>query len=151
MTTGPETTATDALEVLARMRQRCEAATPGPWLADELIDAGDRPVVVLPDPDDDDKADLFFAADCPRATADDAEFIAGARNDMPQLLAMAYSLMGLAADLEWHATELWAAEQPTTEDVDLTEAAASAHRNAARKIRSVIAAALAPAAKGPGS
>lgn len=137
MTSPAETTAPDPQEALAAMRQRCKAATPGPWLADELTDAGDRPVVVLPDPDD-----LFFAAVCPRATVDDAEFIACARNDIPKLLAMADSLMGLAADLEWHATELWAAEQPTIEDVDLTEAVASAHRNAARKIRSAIAAAL---------
>ena len=85
---------------LDEIRQREQAATPGPWLADVLTDAGNRPVVVLPDPDDDDRADLLFAADAPQATEDDAEFVAHAREDVPRLLRVAEAVAGLCRDTD---------------------------------------------------
>lgn len=72
---------------LAAIREREQAATEGPWLADVLVDADNRPVVLLPDPDDDDAALILFAADAPVASEGDAEFIAHAREDIPRLVA----------------------------------------------------------------
>ena len=90
----------DPQAVLDEIRQREQSATPGPWLADVLTDAGNRPVVLLPDPADDDQADILFAADAPQATEDDAEFIAHAREDVPRLLRVAEALAQLCRDTD---------------------------------------------------
>lgn len=79
--------ADDLASTLAEIREREQAATKGPWEWDVIPALGDRPAVLLPDPDNDDRADLLFQADAPQATEADAEFIANARTDVPRLLA----------------------------------------------------------------
>jgi hypothetical protein len=93
--------------VLEEIRERADAATPGPWESDILVDCGNRPVVLLPDPDNADAADLLFAADAPSATEADAEFIAHAREDVPRLLAVVDAALKLADKYDAESKRLW--------------------------------------------
>jgi hypothetical protein len=82
---------------LAGWREIEQAATPGPWESDVIEELGDRPVVLLPVPGNDDAADLLFQADAPQATEADAAFIAAARTAMPLLLSALDEVLKLHA------------------------------------------------------
>jgi hypothetical protein len=135
-----------ASAILARWREAEQNATPGPWESDVIPELNDRPVVLLPDPGNDDRADLLFAADAPQATEADAEFIAVARTALPLAIGALEAVLKLADDWSAKAAEIGA--QIELEDCEGATAGFKMighmnHRDHAAKIRAAITAALA--------
>lgn len=84
-------------EHLAPIREREQAATKGPWKAQEYVDIDEDGSyelanVVAPDPDAPDVSVLGVA---PGILRNDAEFIAHAREDVPRLLAALDGVLAL--------------------------------------------------------
>ena len=71
-------------EQLAAIRARCDAATPGPWVARLVYNAvyGAEAEGVRSEPD----GTMICGPGFPHPGAEDAEFIAAARADVPALL-----------------------------------------------------------------
>lgn len=73
-------------EELEQIRQRCEAATPGPWTCDPR--EGSRCVAILEDEDPECNTYINAREHTGRSsTEEDGEFIARVREDVPVLLA----------------------------------------------------------------
>jgi hypothetical protein len=137
-------TACDPLEELAAMRGRVNAAYRGPWEhpLDYEVTYGYHMKGSIH------VATWIATADPAGAGIEDeqaianAEFVAHARSDMPRLLDMADALLKLAAELDRPASDL---RDPNP----VVGMEAMALKHAAARIRSLIAAALAPAAEEP--
>jgi hypothetical protein len=82
-------------EELKAIKRRCEAATWGAW---EVTPCGDEPHVLY----DIYNSSMPITSDCIQC---DAEFIAHARTDVPQLVAEVERLRALISELEPYATE----------------------------------------------
>ena len=86
-------------ERLAEMRQRAEAATPGPWVHTHADADADSPLGDIPemnwvasaDAGDTPNGDVQFLIDCYGGSAN-ADFIAASRQDVPYLLDLVDSL-----------------------------------------------------------
>lgn len=75
-------------EELAAIKARCEAATPGPWIAKRFDPYRSRAAIYqTPAAQKVNPLRWQVAAICREARAQDAEFIAHARADIPALLA----------------------------------------------------------------
>ena len=84
---------TELKALLDEMRQRCEAATPGPWWWDRLGD-------LRPTPHDEYGLDALIRwesiGEVPVLADGDAEFVAAARTDLPRLIAAVEAVLTLA-------------------------------------------------------
>lgn len=76
-------------EILAEMKERCEAATPGPWkrVTGDYVGFVGEQFFAVTDTSPDEDGDLKSICASQRVKLENADFIAHARSDLPKLLA----------------------------------------------------------------